>query len=158
MQAAAGAPIDAVFDILPPAADPRWARAAIMAVRMNGRAVLMGGIGMQGGGGLDIPYAWLMRNGIALYGQWMYDRDAIPRMAALIRSGLIDLRSFEVKTFGLDDANEAVAYASANASSFANYGADVPGGAERLLERDALRCSDGRKLCGFRRQKPSWPG
>ncbi len=85
MQAAAGAPIDAVFDILPPAADPRWARAAIMAVRMNGRAVLMGGIGMQGGGGLDIPYAWLMRNGIALYGQWMYDRDAIPRMAALIR-------------------------------------------------------------------------
>ena len=116
MQAAAGAPIDAVFDILPPAADPRWARAAIMAVRMNGRAVLMGGIGMQGGGGLDIPYAWLMRNGIALYGQWMYDRDAIPRMAGLIRSGLIDLRSFEVKAFGLDDANEAVAYASANAS------------------------------------------
>ena len=83
---------------------------------MHGRAVLMGGIGMQGGGGLDINYAWLMRNGIALYGQWMYDRDAIPRMAAMIRTGLIDLRAFEVKTFGLEAANEGVAHAAKYAS------------------------------------------
>ena len=71
MQAAAGGPIDAVLDILPPGADPTWARAAVMAVRINGRAVLMGGVGMQGGGGLDLPYAWMMRNGVALYGQWI---------------------------------------------------------------------------------------
>jgi alcohol dehydrogenase len=118
MQAAAGVPIDAVLDILPPAADPAWARAAIMAVRMNGRAVLMGGVGMQGGGGLDLPYSWLMRNGVALVGQWMYAREAIPRMAALIRAGLVDLGVFEVRTFALEEANEAVAHAAAQAGPF----------------------------------------
>ena len=112
MQAAACGPIDAVLDILPPAADPAWARAAVMAVRMNGRAVLMGGVGMQGGGGLDLPYAWLMRNGVALYGQWMYPREAPSRLAAMIHAGLIDLSAYEVTTFPLDEANAAVAHAA----------------------------------------------
>jgi alcohol dehydrogenase len=112
MQAAAGRPIDAVFDILPPGANPAWVRAAVMAVRMNGRAVLMGGVGMQGGGGLDLPYAWLMRNGIALYGQWMYPREAPSRLAAMIHAGLINLDIYEITTFALDEANAAVAHAA----------------------------------------------
>ncbi len=35
-------------------------------------------------------------------------------MAALIRAGLIDLDAQEVKTFPLEQANEAVAYAAAH--------------------------------------------
>ena len=33
-----------------------------MAVRPYGRVVLMGGVGMLGGAGLDLPYPWMMRN------------------------------------------------------------------------------------------------
>jgi alcohol dehydrogenase len=33
----------------------------------------------------------------------------------MVRAGLIDLGQFEVAEFGLDDSNEAVAYAAANA-------------------------------------------
>lgn len=52
---AASGPIDCVLDILPPAADAVQVRTAIMAVRPYGRVVLMGGVGMAGGGGLDLP-------------------------------------------------------------------------------------------------------
>ena len=45
---------------------------AIMTVRPYGRVVLMGGVGMLGGEDLPLPYAWIMRNNIAMYGRWMY--------------------------------------------------------------------------------------
>jgi alcohol dehydrogenase len=56
LQAAPG-PIDCVLDILPPAANAAQVRTAIMAVRPYGRVVLMGGVGMLGGAGLDLPTA-----------------------------------------------------------------------------------------------------
>jgi alcohol dehydrogenase len=40
-------------------------------------------------------------------------------MAGLIRAGLIDLSGFEMTEFALDDANEAVAHAAANAGPLA---------------------------------------
>lgn len=55
---AAPAPIDCIFDILPPQANATQARAAIMAVRPYGRVVLMGGVNMLGGPGLELPYVW----------------------------------------------------------------------------------------------------
>ena len=60
MQLAAAGPIDCVLDILPPSVEAMVARAAIMAVRPNGRVVLMGGVGMLGGAGLELPYPWIM--------------------------------------------------------------------------------------------------
>ena len=48
MQKAAGGPIDCVLDLLPPMASPSWVRAAVLAVRPYGRAILMGGT--QGAG------------------------------------------------------------------------------------------------------------
>jgi alcohol dehydrogenase len=39
----------------------------------------------------------------------------VARMVALIRAGLIDLAQFEMTEFGLDDVNDAVAHAAANA-------------------------------------------
>ncbi|BCW88658.1 L-threonine 3-dehydrogenase [Alphaproteobacteria bacterium SO-S41] len=119
IRAAAPGPIDCVFDILPPAADATQARAALMTVRPNGRIVLMGGINMQGGAGLELPYAWIMRNCITIHGQWMYPPHAATLMANLIRAGLIDLTQYDVAEFPLDRANEAVAHAAATAGPFA---------------------------------------
>ena len=118
IQRAAAGPIDCVLDLLPPMASATQVRAAVMAVRPYGRVVLMGGVGMLGGEDLDLPYSWIMRNGVTIRGQWMYPREAIPRMVSLIRSGLVDLGAFEVTTFDLDDINDAVAHAAAHAGPF----------------------------------------
>jgi alcohol dehydrogenase len=111
-------PIDCVLDLLPPAATALQVRAALMTVRPYGRVVLMGGVGMASGAGLELDYAWLMRNCITIIGKWMYPPDATPRMVALIRAGLVKLDDFEVKTFSLDNVNEAVAYAAGHSGPF----------------------------------------
>jgi len=80
--------------------------------------VLMGGVGMAGGAGLELDYAWLMRNCVTIIGKWMYPPDAAPRMVALIRAGLVKLDDFEVTAFSLDDVNEAVAHAAAHSGPF----------------------------------------
>jgi alcohol dehydrogenase len=48
----------------------------------------------------------------------MYPPTAADRMVGLIRSGLLRLDRFEVTTFPLDAANEAVAHAAANGGPF----------------------------------------
>jgi alcohol dehydrogenase len=118
MQQAAPGPIDCVLDLLPPIANTTQVRAALMTVRPYGRVVLMGGVGMLGGAGLDLPYPWIMRNCITIHGQWMCPPYAPIRMVGLIRSGLMNLDHFEATTFDLVHANEAVAHAAANAAPF----------------------------------------
>ena len=118
MQAAASSPIDCVLDILPPAASTLQTRAALMTVRPYGRVVLMGGVGMLGGAGLDLPYPWIMRNCITIHGQWMYPPHAATLMVGLVRAGLIDLDHFEIAAFDLDHINDAVAHAAANSGPF----------------------------------------
>jgi alcohol dehydrogenase len=115
---AAPGPIDVVLDLLPPAATASQVRAAVLAVRPNGRVVLMGGVGLQGGEDLGLPYRWLMRNNITIRGQWMYPPSAVTRMAAMVRAGLVRFEEFAVTSFDLDHANEAVAHAAANARPF----------------------------------------
>ena len=118
MKRAAPGPIDAVLDFLPPSVPATVARTAIMTVRPYGRAVLMGGVGMLGGEDLALPYPWIMRNLVTLKGQWMYPREAVAGMVGLIRAGLLDISHFAVTEFALDEANAAVAHASANAGPF----------------------------------------
>jgi alcohol dehydrogenase len=89
-----------------------------MPVRPYGRAVLMGGVGMAGGPGLELPYDWIMRNCITIRGQWTYPPEAGPRMVQLIRSGLLKLDNYELTVFALDDINEAVAHAAAHPGPF----------------------------------------
>ncbi len=115
---AAPGPIDCVLDILPPAASSVQVRTAVLAVRPYGRVVLMGGVGMLGGAGLELPYPWLMRNCITLHGKWMYPPHAPTLMAGMIRSGLVKLDHFEVSSFDLDQANEAVVHAAAKSGPF----------------------------------------
>jgi len=69
MKEASPSPIDCVLDILPPSVDPRTVRAAVMTVRRYGRVVLMGGVGMSGGPGLELPYPWIMRNCVTIHGR-----------------------------------------------------------------------------------------
>ncbi|MGR6920312.1 alcohol dehydrogenase catalytic domain-containing protein [[Actinomadura] parvosata] len=118
MLAAAGAPVDLVLDLLPPAAGTTPVRAAAMTVRERGRVVLMGGVGMLDGDELALPYRWLMRNSVTVRGQWMYPRDAPVRLAALARSGLLDLGQFDVTEFALGDAAAAVAHAAEHSAPF----------------------------------------
>ncbi len=73
--------------------------------------VLMGGVRSD----LALNYNLLMHRELTLRGAWMYRRDAIPRMAPMVRAGLIDLAQFELTQFGLAEANEAVAHAAATA-------------------------------------------
>ncbi|MEP7021852.1 MAG: hypothetical protein ABI808_14495 [Pseudonocardiales bacterium] len=51
----AGGPIDCVLDLLPREASASQVRAAVLAVRPGGRAVLMGGVGRSGGADLTLP-------------------------------------------------------------------------------------------------------
>ena len=118
MLAAASGPIDCVFDILPPVASSTQARAAIMAVRPYGRVILMGGVNMQGGPGLELSYAWIMRNCVTLYGVWMYPPHAPAGLVKLIRSGLLRIDGFESTSFSLDQINEAIVHAAANPGAF----------------------------------------
>lgn len=118
MLAAAPAPIDCVLDLLPPMATALQVRAALTTVRPYGRVVLMGGVGMAGGAGLELDYAWLMRNCVTIIGKWMYPPEAAPRMVSLIRSGLVRLDNFEVMSFSLEDVNDAVAYAATHSGPF----------------------------------------
>ncbi|HSZ51891.1 MAG TPA: zinc-binding dehydrogenase [Caulobacteraceae bacterium] len=111
---AACGPIDMVLDFLPREASASQVLAAVLAVRQGGRVVLMGGLrGAEGD--LALNYNWLMHNDVTVRGKWMYAREAIPRMVRMIRAGLVDLAQFDMTEFGLDDANEAVAHAAANA-------------------------------------------
>ena len=118
IKAAAEGPIDVVLDLLPPSADAAAVRTVAMTVREFGRVALMGGVGMLGGSDLALPYPWLMRNGITVRGQWMYPASALAGMVRLIRAGLLDLTSWELKTFPLAEANEAVAAAAEWAGPF----------------------------------------
>lgn len=116
---AAARPIDVVLDILPPAATIAQVLSAIKAVRPGGRVSLMGGVGMAGGGDLTLPYAWLMRNNITLKGQWMYPRDAIARLIALAKNGILDLSKYDIVEFPLAAIEDALKHASATNGPFA---------------------------------------
>jgi alcohol dehydrogenase len=110
----AGGPIDFVLDFLPREASASQVLAAMLAVRPGGRVVLMGGVRSD----LTLNYDWFMHNGVSLRGQFMYGREAVARMVGLVRAGLIDLSRYDLTAFGLDQANDAVAHAAANAGPF----------------------------------------
>jgi alcohol dehydrogenase len=118
MKRAAPGPIDCVFDIMPPSVSTKVVRAAVMTVRPYGRVVLMGGVGMAGGAGLELPYPWIMRNCITIHGVWMYPPDAARRLIALVRAGLLRLDEYEATAFDLDHANDAVTHAAAHGGPF----------------------------------------
>ncbi len=123
LREAAQGPVDMVLDFLPREATAAQALTAITAVRPGGRVVLMGGL-RGPNGDLGVNYNWLMHNNVTLKGQWMYGREAMPRMVQMVRAGLVDLDAFDLTEFPLTQANEAVAYA-----------AEVGGALQRVARR-----------------------
>lgn len=118
MHRAAGGPIDCVLDFLPPSAGAEAVRAAVMTVRTGGRVVLMGGVGLEGGSDLALPYPWFMINNVSVRGQWMYAAGAPARVAAMVKAGLIDLGQFTVSEFPLVQVHQAVTHAAGHAGPF----------------------------------------
>ena len=110
----AGAPLDCVLDMLSPVQDFTPVRAAILALRSGGTAVLMGGVMAD----IALPYREVMRRSLVVRGQYMYPRFAVAQLAGMVRAGLLDLQPFEVHAFGLDQANEAVEYAAQHGGAF----------------------------------------
>ena len=119
IKATAQAPIDVVLDILPPQASINQVKVAILAVRPGGRIALMGGVGMGTGTELSLPYPWLMRNNITIRGQWMYPRDAIFRLVAFVKSGLLDPHIYDIAEFPLAQIKQAIEHACKTAGPFA---------------------------------------
>ena len=111
-------PIDCVVDLLPPSATTTPVRAALMAVRPYGRVVLMGGVGMLGGPGLELPYPWIMRSCVSIHGSWLAPASANARIVALVKAGLLDLSGYATTEFPLAAVNDAVAHAAANGGPF----------------------------------------
>ena len=66
---------------------------------------------------LALPYSWLMRYCVTVRGQWMYARESIGRLVALVRAGVLPLDA-RVTTFGLAQVNEAIVHAAAHAAPF----------------------------------------
>jgi alcohol dehydrogenase len=111
-------PIDVVFDILPPAAAASQVMAALLTVRPGGRVSLMGGVGSGGDENLSLPYHWIMRNNVTIRGQWMYERDDITRLIALVKSKQLDLGCYDIVDFPLIEADAAIAHAAEHAGPF----------------------------------------
>ena len=118
MKRASPARIGCVLDSVPPSVATSVVRSAMMTVRRYGRVVLMGGVGMLGGAGLDLAYPWIMRNCITIHGVWMCPPSAATKLVGLIRAGLLDLGQHEATCFDLDHVNDAVAHAAANSAPF----------------------------------------
>ena len=118
IKSAAHAPIDVVLAILPPQASIDQVKVAVLAVRAGGRIALMGGVGMGTGVELSLPYPWLMRSNITIRGQWMYPREAIFRLVALVKSGMLDTRIYHFAEFPLAKIKQAIEHAATTAGPF----------------------------------------
>ncbi|AJQ93400.1 quinone oxidoreductase family protein [Gynuella sunshinyii] len=117
MMAVAG-PVDLVLDILPPSVPSEVSRNAVLTTRPYGRAVLMGGVGMLGGPGLELPYPWIMRNNITLRGAWMYSADTPGKLVRLVKSGQLNLQQWRVTKFPLSQIDAALHHAAIEKEPF----------------------------------------
>lgn len=59
-----------------------------------------------------------MRNNITIKGQWMYLREAMPRLIAMVRSGSLDLTCHEVTEFRLASIADAIAHSAKTSGPF----------------------------------------
>lgn len=104
----ADGPFDAVFDISPHMAQgSTHFKAAVNALRRNGRVSIMGGMGQD----IAIPAWATIAKNLQYKGKWMYEREDFPGFMRLINSGLLKLGqrggNEVVGKFGLEEWKEA---------------------------------------------------
>lgn len=111
---AAGGDVDRALDLLPPVKDTSAVRVAIRSIRPHGCASIMGGIQ----GDFTLPYSETMLKNIAIKGRFMYPRSAPRRLFAMVAAGLLELSSFDITRFALDDFDAATEHAANNSGAF----------------------------------------
>ncbi|KAH7129753.1 chaperonin 10-like protein [Dactylonectria estremocensis] len=93
---------------------PIYLSAAMRTLKRGGRVVLSGGAH----GDVVVPYGDLLSKDINVMGKLMYTRDTLERVILFITRGYLNIgkdSGTEVATFGLDQHEEAIKHAGANA-------------------------------------------
>jgi threonine dehydrogenase-like Zn-dependent dehydrogenase len=120
LTSAADGPIDAVFEISPPAAaNSSHIVSAIRSLRRGGRVSLMGGIQED----YAIPLRTIMFNGITLRGKFMYERGDVNSLIRMIETGQLEIGErngvgIAGRIFALEDWEEAFDSAQREASAW----------------------------------------
>ncbi|HEV2677124.1 MAG TPA: zinc-binding dehydrogenase [Aliidongia sp.] len=83
--------------------------ASLKALGRGGRLVLMGSMTVP----LPVPVGEMLGNNWSILGNFMYPKDAMARLAALVRAGLLDLGALNVERFTLADLEGAMTAAAA---------------------------------------------
>jgi alcohol dehydrogenase len=109
---AAGGGAHLALDMVGGATNANSTLAALRSLHRSGRLVVMGSMSVP----VPVPYLEMMTNSWEIIGNFMYPADAYLRLLALIRAGLLDLRSIRTRTFPFDAVPAAVD-ASASAKS-----------------------------------------
>jgi threonine dehydrogenase-like Zn-dependent dehydrogenase len=103
-----GAGADVFLDLTPGTAPPsaKWPHigSAISALRVGGRAILMGGTHAP----ISIPYSELMMRNITLRGNFMFDATAPAKLIRLIERGNLPLNRFQDVEFPLEQYEAAI--------------------------------------------------
>jgi alcohol dehydrogenase len=103
------------LDMVGGATDARSTQAALHSLYRNGRLVVMGGMNIP----IMISYMEMMFNGWEILGNFMYPASAYERLLALVRSGLLDMRYLQARTFSLEELPAAMdAAVSARSSEY----------------------------------------
>ena len=110
------APIDAYFDISPPAAQgTHYLKTGILSLRRGGRVSLMGGFLED----VALPHNKIMHDSIELKGTFMSTREQNLRLIRMVEQGILSLGAEQGWTlkgkFALEDWEQALASAGDNA-------------------------------------------
>jgi alcohol dehydrogenase len=103
VRAATAGGADMALDLVGNAADPVATLAALRALKRRGRLVLMGSMTTP----LPLTYGEVMTRDLEIRGAFMYPRDTMARLAALVAAGLLDLNAVELFRHPLADFDAA---------------------------------------------------
>jgi alcohol dehydrogenase len=109
---AAGGGTHMTLDFVGGAKDPSSTLAGLRSLHRNGRLVLMGSMGAP----IPVSYMEMMSNNWEILGNFIYPVDAYLRLLALVRGGLLDLRSIRTHTFELAALSAAMEVATTTKS------------------------------------------
>jgi len=101
---ASGGGAHMALDIVGRATSADATLASLRGLRRGGRLVLMGSMSVP----LPLTIADMLANNWSVLGQFMYPKEAIARLAAMIAAGTLDLGKIELKTFALADLGDAM--------------------------------------------------
>jgi alcohol dehydrogenase len=112
-----GSGADLMLDCLGAVADVNAMKDAMMGIKRGGRIVNIGGTGSD----MLFNTKWWMDNSITLVGSaWLTTAEGM-EIAAMVRTGAVDLSVLESRTYPLDDINNAINGVASGNGGFTNY-------------------------------------